>query len=354
MLAPAPGRRGPLKDEGGTAMKAMKLGVSGGLERLKLVDLAEPAPPGHGEILVHLHGSSLNFHDYAVVRFDAPHTADRIPLADGAGIIEAIGPGVSEFAVGDSVVSVFFPQWQAGRPVNGDFSTVPGDGVDGYARERVVRPATWFTRAPRGWSAAESATLPTAGVTAWRALIADGALKAGDTVLVLGTGGVAIFGLQLAKAMGATVILTSSSDEKLARARSLGADHTLNYRSLPEWGAEVLKLTGGRGVDQVLDLGGPGTLPQSIAACRLGGQISLIGTLTGFAGQVPTAALMRHQIRLQGLIVGSRAQQQEMVTAMNATGIRPIIDRRFALADLAEAFRHEESNRHFGKICLEF
>jgi NADPH:quinone reductase-like Zn-dependent oxidoreductase len=238
--------------------------------------------------------------------------------------------------------------------VNGDFLTVPGDGVDGYARERVVRPASWFTKAPEGWSATESATLPTAGVTAWRALIGDGALKPGDTVLVLGTGGVAIFGLQLAKAMGASVILTSSSDQKLERARALGADHTLNYRSIPEWGAEVVALTGGRGVDHVLDLGGPGTLPQSITACRLGGQISLIGTLTGFAGQVPTAAMMRRQVRLQGLIVGSRVQQQEMVRGLNATGIRPVIDRRFALADLAEAFRYEESNRHFGKICLEF
>ncbi|HTY94075.1 MAG TPA: NAD(P)-dependent alcohol dehydrogenase [Steroidobacteraceae bacterium] len=332
----------------------MKLGSSGGLDRLKLVDLPDPPAPGTGEIQVRVHGSSLNFHDYAVVRFDAPYTVDRIPMADGAGVVEAVGPGVTEFAPGDAVVSVFFPQWPAGQPVNGDFTTVPGDGVDGYARERVVRPAHWFTKAPRGWSAAQSATLTTAGVTAWRALVGDGGLKAGDTVLVLGTGGVAIFGLQLAKAMGASVILTSSSDEKLARARALGADHTLNYRSTPEWGAEVAKLTAGRGVDHVLELGGPGTLPQSIAACRIGGHISLIGVLTGFAGQVPTAAMMRRQIRLQGLIVGSREQQQEMVSAMNTTGIRPVIDRCFALADLAEAFRYEESNRHFGKICLEF
>ncbi|HTB68895.1 MAG TPA: NAD(P)-dependent alcohol dehydrogenase [Steroidobacteraceae bacterium] len=164
----------------------------------------------------------------------------------------------------------------------------------------------------------------------------------------------AILGLQLAKAMGASVILTSSSDEKLTRARALGADHTLNYRAVAEWGAEVLKLTGGRGVDHVLELGGSGTLPQSIIACRVGGQISLIGTLTGTKGEVPTGTLMRKQIRLQGLIVGSRTQQQQLVNAMNATGIRPIIDRRFVLADLAAAFRYQESNLHFGKICLEF
>lgn len=335
-------------------MKAIKLGVSGGLDRLKLVELPDPAAPGAGEIQVRVQGSSLNFHDYAVVRFDAPHTVERIPLADGAGVIEAVGAGVTEFAPGDTVVSTFFPQWLAGDPVNGDFATVPGDGVDGYARERVVRPASWFTKAPRGWSAAESATLTTAGVTAWRALVGDGGLKPGDTVLVLGTGGVAIFGLQLAKIMGASVILTSSSDEKLARARTLGADHTLNYRSIPQWGAEIRKLTDGRGVDHVLDLGGSGTLPQSIAACRIGGHISLIGTLTGMAGQIPTGTILRRQIRLQGLIVGSRAQQQQMVTAMNATGLRPVIDRRFALGELAQAFRYQESTHHFGKICLEF
>jgi NADPH:quinone reductase-like Zn-dependent oxidoreductase len=335
-------------------MKAMKLGRNGGLERLKLVDLADPALPAAGEIQVRIHGSSLNFHDYAVVRFDAPHTFDRIPLADGAGEVEAVGSGVTQFRPGDAVVSTFFPQWLGEQPVNGDFSTVPGDGVDGYACERVVRPATWFTHAPRGWSAAESSTLTTAGLTAWRALVGDGGLKAGDTVLILGTGGVAILALQLAKAMGASVILTSSSDDKLARARALGADQTLNYRSQPEWGAEVLRLTNGRGVDHVLELGGAGTLPQSIMACRIGGQISLIGTLTGTKGEVPTGTMMRKQIRLQGLIVGSHAQQQQLVNAMNVTAIRPVIDRRFALADLAAAFRYEESNHHFGKICLEF
>jgi NADPH:quinone reductase-like Zn-dependent oxidoreductase len=335
-------------------MKAMKLGRNGGLERLQLVELPEPAAPGAGEIEVRVHGSSLNFHDYAVVRFDAPHTVDRIPMADGAGVVEAIGAGVTQFRSGDSVVSTFYPQWLGEQPVHADFSTVPGDGVDGYACERVVRAATWFTHAPRGWSAAESSTLTTAGVTAWRALVGDGGLKAGDCVLILGTGGVAILGLQLAKAMGASVILTSSSDEKLTRARALGADHTLNYRSVPEWGAEVQKLTAGRGVDHVLELGGAGTLPQSITACRIGGQISLIGTLTGTKGEVPTGTLMRKQIRLQGLIVGSRTQQQQLVNGMNTTGIRPVIDRRFALADLAAAFRHQESNHHFGKICLEF
>jgi NADPH:quinone reductase-like Zn-dependent oxidoreductase len=271
-------------------------------------------------------------------------------LADGAGVVEAAGEGVSEFAPGDAVVSTFFPLWLDGPPTVPNFSTTPGDGVDGYARQVVVRPATWFTRAPKGWSHAESATLTTAGVTAWRALVADGGLEAGHSVLVLGTGGVSIFALQIAKAMGATVIATSSSDEKLERARALGADHVINYKATPEWGEAVLALSGGRGVDHVVEVGGPGTLPQSIAAVRVGGHIALIGVLTGRSGEIPTALMMARQVRLQGLIVGSRRHQTDMVRALEATDLRPVIDRVFPLAQLGDAFRYEESGAHFGKI----
>ena len=230
---------------------------------------------------------------------------------------------------------------------------MPGDGVDGYAREAAVRPATWFTRTPRGLSHAEAATLPTAGLTAWRALVVDGGLKAGAVVLALGTGGVSIFALQIAKMMGATVIATSSSDEKLERVRAIGADSTINYRQ-HAWGARARDWTGGRGVDHLIEVGGPGTLAQSIAAVRVGGHISLIGVLTGLGGEVPTAALMAKQARLQGLIVGNRRHQVELVRAIDATGLRPVIDRSFALAEIADAFRHEESGVYFGKICLEF
>jgi NADPH:quinone reductase-like Zn-dependent oxidoreductase len=198
-----------------------------------------------------------------------------------------------------------------GPPRVADFSTVPGDGVDGYAREVVVAPATAFTHAPKGYSFAEAATLPTAGVTAWRALVVNGGLKAGDTVLVLGTGGVSIFALQIAKAMGAIVIATSSSDEKLERARTFGADHTINYRDHRDWGARVREWTGGCGVDHVVEVGGPGTLAQSIAAVAIGGHIALIGVLTGRAGEIPTAHLMAKQARLQGLIVDSRKHQTD-------------------------------------------
>jgi len=196
----------------------------------------------------------------------------------------------------------------------------------------------------------QAATLTTAGLTAWRALVVDGSLKAGDSVLVLGTGGVSIFALQLARAMGATVIATSSSDAKLERARALGAAHTINYKTTPEWGRRVLELTNGRGVDIVVEVGGPGTLPQSIRAARVGGHIALIGVLTGRAGEVPTALLMAKQQRLQGLIVGNRRQQQDLVRALDTLDLKPVIDKTFKLEELADAFRHEASGAHFGKI----
>ncbi|WP_454828465.1 zinc-dependent alcohol dehydrogenase family protein [Paraburkholderia xenovorans] len=333
-------------------MKAVKIGSPATVANLQVVDIADPGQPGAGQIRVRIHANSLNFHDYGVVSGNLPAEAGRIPMADGAGVVEAVGASVAEFKAGDHVVSCFFPFWENGPPAIGDFTTTPGDGVDGYAREAVVLPSHYFTHAPRGYSHAESATLTTAGLTAWRALVVDGQLKAGETVLVLGTGGVSIFALQIAKAMGAAVIATSSSETKLARLRGLGADHTINYRENPEWGEQVRALTGGRGVDHVIEVGGPGTLPQSITACRIGGHIALIGVLTGRAGPVPTAALMARQLRLQGLIVGSRQDQRDMIRALEVTGIKPVIDSTFALDKLGEAFAHEESGAHFGKICV--
>jgi len=335
-------------------MKGIKLGPETGLQRIRWTDLPDPVPPAAGEIRVRLRGSSLNYHDYRVAASNDPRRTGLIPMADGAGVVEGVGPGVTEFAVGDHVVSTFFPVWLDGPPSCGDFSTVPGDGVDGYARQYVVRPATWFTRAPADWSHTEAATLTTAGLTAWRALVSDGNLKPGDIVLTLGTGGVSIFALQFAKAMGATVIVTSSSDAKLERVRALGADHVINYTRVTEWGQAVRELTGGRGVDHVIELGGPGTLPQSIGAVRIGGHISLIGTITGFVGSIPTAAMMIKQVRLQGLIVGHRRQQQEMIRGIEAIGFKPVVDRTFSLEALADAFRHEESGTHLGKICVEW
>jgi len=256
--------------------------------------------------------------------------------------------------VGDAVVSCFFPDWEDGEPPIADFSRTPGDGLDGFAREAVVAPATWFTRAPVGFGHAEASTITTAGLTAWRALVAIGGLKAGDTVLTLGTGGVSIWAIQIARLMGARVIATSSSDAKLERLAALGAAHTINYKETPDWGAAVADLTDGRGVDHVVEVGGPGTLAQSIGAVRIGGSIALIGVLTGFCGQVPTAALMARQARLTGLVVGSRRHQQAFVRALDGGAIRPILDRSFSLDGLAEAFRHEEGGSHFGKIVIEW
>ena len=335
-------------------MKGITLRSPGGLDRLQMIEMPDSAAPGPGEIRVRVHASSLNYHDYGVVSGRMPTADRRIPMSDGAGVVEAVGKDVTEFKAGDHVVSYFFPGWLEGPPTVSDFSTTPGDGVDGYAREVVVRPATWFTHAPKGFSHAEAATLTTAGLTAWRALVVNGGLKAGDVVLVLGTGGVSIFALQLAKSMGATVIATSSSDEKLERARALGADHTINYRRHEDWGARAWGWTGARGVDHVIEVGGPATLAQSIMAVRISGHISLIGVLTGRAGEVPTGALMAKQARLQGLIVGNRRQQMDFVRALEATDLRPVVDRSFGLAEIADAFRYEESGAHFGKICLEF
>jgi NADPH:quinone reductase-like Zn-dependent oxidoreductase len=335
-------------------MKMVTLAASAGLQRLQLGEAADPGAPQAGELRVRIHATSLNYHDYGVVTSNPPRSSGRVPMADGAGIIEAVGAGVTEFKSGDHVVSTFFPYWFDGAATQGDFSAVPGDGIDGYAREVVVRPAHFFTRAPATWSHPEAATLTTAGLTAWRTVVEDGALRAGDTVVILGTGGVAMFALQLVKLMGGIAIMTSSSDEKLKRAHALGADLTVNYRSRPNWGVDVLSMTDGRGADHVIEMGGPGTLPQSIVATRVGGHISLVGTVTGYAGEVPTAQLMRKQIRLQGVIVGSRRQQMSMVRALDASRLRPVIDRTFrGLDTFAEAFAYEEGREHMGKICVE-
>ncbi|MCM2319114.1 MAG: NAD(P)-dependent alcohol dehydrogenase [Pseudomonas sp.] len=333
--------------------KAIYVQPGGGYANV-IVGSSEATAPGPGEISVRLHANSLNYHDFAVVSGMWGPSEPRIPMADGAGEVVAVGAGVDEFAVGDRVVSTFFPDWLDGEPLVEGFASVPGDGIDGYAREVVTARATSFTRAPQGWSHAEAATLTTAGLTAWRALMADGSLKPGDSVLVQGTGGVSIFALQFAKLAGATVIATSSSDAKLERLKAMGADHVINYRENPAWGETARQLTGGRGVDHVIEVGGPATLVQSMAAARVGGHIAVIGILSGVAGELPLVPALLKQLRLQGVLVGSRAQQQAMIRAIDANGLRPVIDRRFALEEIVAAFRYQETNQHFGKICLEF
>lgn len=334
-------------------MRAIRLKLPAGIDNL-VVGTAEAGPVGAHDIRVRLHASSLNYHDYIVVLGGIPTPDGRIPMSDGAGEVVEIGAGVTEFAVGDRVTSTFFPLWTGGELTLAKMAHVPGDRTDGYARDEVVAPATAFTHAPKGWSHAEAATLPCAALTAWRALFVEAALQPGETVLVQGSGGVSVFALQFAKAAGATVIATSSSGEKLERLRALGADHLINYRDDPAWGTTARRLTGGRGVDHVVEIGGAGTLAQSIAATRLRGNIALIGVLAGFAGEVPTAATMAGNVRITGLTVGSREQQQAMVRALDVTGIRPVLDRSFALEAIGDAFRLQASATHFGKICLEW
>jgi len=319
--------------------------------------LAEPGIPGPGEITVRVRASSTNYHDYLVVSGKAPVADGLIPLSDGAGDVIAVGDGVTEYKNGDTVISTFFPEWADGEPLNrfnaGIFASVPGDGADGFAREYVTAPASAFTPAPKSFSYAESASLVCAGLTAWRALTVEGHIKAGDIVLVQGTGGVSIFALQFAKAMGATVIATSSSDEKLERLKALGADHLINYRSQPKWGSAARALTGGRGVDHVVDIGGPATLPQSFAACRVGASVAMIGLLTGHEGPLPTTVMMGRQLHINCVMVGSQKAQRDLVRAVEANNIRPVIDSSFPLSALADAFRYQESGKHIGKIAIE-
>ncbi|WP_258369833.1 MULTISPECIES: NAD(P)-dependent alcohol dehydrogenase [unclassified Curtobacterium] len=326
-----------------------------GETRLEAAELADPGLPAADELRVRITASTVNYNESLVVR-GAIGVPDRfITLADAAGVVEAVGPDVVGFAEGDRVISRFFPTWDDDwRAPVPHFGTTPGLGTDGYAQEVVVVPSNHFSAAPSTWSDAEAAVLPVAGMTAWRALVVEGGLKAGDSVLVMGTGGVSLFGLQLAKAVGATVIVTSSSDDKLARARALGADVTINYRSTPEWGDAVLEATGGLGADHVIEVGGADTLSQSIKAVRVGGQITMIGMLTGLTGAVPTGDITMKQVRLHGAVVGNGRQQRELVRAIDARdAFRPVIDKTYRLDHLAEAFEDLSSGRHFGKISIE-
>ena len=319
----------------------------------KLVIETRPDPkPAAGEILVRVRASSLNYHDLAVIYGMIPVADGRIPMSDGAGDVVEVGAGVTSFKKGDKVLGTFFPNWAGGGPTLERVRGVPGDHVDGFAAEYVAMPATSFTRMPKGWSYQEAATLPCAALTAWRSLIVDARLKPGQVVLTQGTGGVSIFALQLAKAAGATVISTSSSDEKLARLKELGADHVINYKTNPGWGATAAEIAG-QGVDAVIEVGGPGTLNQSIVACRIGGHISLIGVLTGWSGEVMTAMQMSKSVAVRGITVGSREDQLDMIAAIEAANFRPVIDSTYPLDKIADAFAHQRAQKHFGKICLE-
>ncbi len=334
-------------------MKVAALKKPGGLDKIYIDERPDPVP-GPGQILIRVRATSLNYHDFVVAIGGIPTPDGRILMSDGAGDVLAVGEGVSRFKPGDKVISTFFPNWQDGGATLEKLQGVPGDSADGFAAELVVTAETSVTRMPDGWTYAEAATLPCAALTAWRGMVTEAKIKAGDWVLVQGTGGVSIYALQFAKAMGARVIATSSSNEKLERVKALGADHVINYKETPEWGRKAKELTGGIGVDEVVEIGGPGTMAQSITACRIGGHISLIGVLTGVSGEVPTAALFSSNITLSGITVGSRQEQDDMIDAINASDIKPVIFKSFPLEELSKVFELQASQQHFGKIVVEW
>jgi NADPH:quinone reductase-like Zn-dependent oxidoreductase len=322
------------------------------VESIEVAEASLPEPRA-GEVLVRIRACSLNFRDAMLLRGKLDCADGRVPLSDGAGDVIAVGAGVDELRAGDPVVSTFWPYWFAGEMTPAVRREIPGETVDGYAREYACMPALFFTKAPPGLTHVEAATLPCAGVTAWRGLVTCGHVKPGDTLLVLGTGSVSLFALQFAKAAGARVIATSSSEDKLSQLARLGADAVINYRAEPAWGQRAKALTDGRGVDHVIEVGGPETLAQSIAACRTGGHIALIGVLTGLAAEVSLPALFSNQIRISGISIGSRADQEDMIRAIAVNGLKPVVDRWFSLQDIAGALEHYEAQQHVGKVCIE-
>ena len=334
-------------------MKSVVVKSPGGLDNLVITENPSPTPKA-GEILVQWHATSLNFHDYLVAVGGIPVPEGRIPMSDGAGEVIGVGEGVKNWQVGDKVMSLFFQNWMEGKPTLPKTMFVNGETVDGFITEQSCVPASSVTKMPDGYSYAEAATLPCAAATAWRGLMVEGGLQAGDSVLIEGTGGMSIFALQFAKAAGAIVYATTSSPEKAERLKTMGVEAVVNYKEDARWGKTIFKLSNG-GVDHVLDVGGGSTMRNSIEAVKIGGHISSIGILGGGRkGEITFPKLFFKHIRLIGIAVGSKEMQEKMVTAININGIKPIIDKSFGFDQLADAFKYQASGQHFGKIVLEW
>ncbi len=323
-----------------------------GIDGLKMADRPE-GKPGHGQVLVRWKAFSLNFRDLMVVKgiYNPKLRLPMIPFSDGAGVVEAVGEGVSRVKVGERVTSVFLQDWHGGGLTDALTRSALGGSIDGVLAETSVLFEQGVLPFPEHLSFEEAATLPCAALTAWNAVISSGHIKAGDTVLVQGTGGVSLFALQFAKLSGAKVVATSSSDTKLARARELGAEMLINYKTTPEWGDAARKLTG-VGVDHVVEVGGAGTFGQSMRAVRAGGRISVIGVLAGGGGQISLLPMLMRNLVAQGIFVGSRDMMEDMNRAIAMHKLRPVIDRTFPFHEVATALRHMESGSHFGKIVV--
>lgn len=335
-------------------MRCYVLSEPGSIDGLRLVERPDPTP-GPRQVMVRVRATSLNYRDLITVEGKYARAApkpDLIPLSDGAGEIVAVGPGVSRLKVGDRVAGCFMQKWIGGAIDEAAQASAMGGAIDGMLTELAVLEEDGVVRLPAALSFEEGATLPCAAVTAWHALVEIGALKAGDIVLVQGSGGVSIFALQFARLFGARVIATSSSAAKAERLKQMGAEAVIDYRATPDWDKEVMALTGGRGADIIVEVGGAGTLPRSFLAARLAGRIAVIGLLTGAGAQLDPMPILRRNLRVQGLYVGNRQMFEAMNRAIEANDLKPVIDKVFPFTQAKDAYRHMKSQTHFGKIVI--
>lgn len=332
-------------------MRAYELQPRDGFDALTLVD-RKPPPLGPSDVRVRVRAVSLNYRDLTMAKGAKRRKAPIVPASDGAGEVIEVGAAVTRHKVGDRVAAAFFPTWMSGELSDDHHARALGGGQDGMLAEEVVLPETAWVRLPARLSFEAAATLPCAGVTAYNALFVAAHLRAGDVVLLQGTGGVSIFGLQLARAAGARAIVTSSSAAKRDRALAMGADHVIDYKAEGSWGDAARAWTGGRGADIVVEVGGPGTFDQSVAALRYGGTMSLLGVLTGVKGEVSTYGIFHKNLRVAGVYVGSVAMFEGLLRALEARQIDPIIDRTFGFGETKEAYAYLASGAHFGKVVI--
>ena len=334
-------------------MKAYEVQNEWGIDSIVEVEREKPKA-GPGQVVVGIKACSLNYRDLLTVQGKGGAKLPLVPFSDGAGEIVEIGAGVTRVKKGDRVCPIFFPGWIDGGPSAYGRMKALGGSVPGALQEFMALDAEAVTPIPANLSWLEASTLPCAAVTAWRALVDEGKLKKDDWVLVQGTGGVSIFALQFAKMLGAKVVVTSSSDEKLERARQLGADATINYRTTPEWAKAALEATNGQGIDIVVEVGGAGTLNQSLNCARVGGSVVVIGLLTGVKQEIVVPVIFGKNLRIIGISVGSRAQFEAMNKAIAEHKMKPVIDKVLPASQVRDALKQMQAASHFGKICVEF
>ena len=337
-------------------MKVFQIQDDWSMEHLIITERTQPRP-GPGEVLLQMKAASINYRDLVVpLRGYGAFTGTLplVPISDGVGEVAEIGTGVTRFALGDRVCPMFMQKWIAGEPDLTRLSSTLGGPMDGVMQEFMVVDEEGLAKVPEYLTHEEAASLPCAALTAWSALVTEGEVKAGDTVLLQGTGGVSLFALQFSKLLGAKVILISSSNDKLKKAAALGADEGINYKDTTQWGKTVKERTGGKGVDHIIEVGGEKTLPQSLRVIRPGGTISMIGVLSGINMGVSLGLIVTRKVRLQGITVGHRDSFEAMTRAMRQHQIKPVIDRVFPFEELKEAMEYLRQGKHFGKICIRF